>query len=220
MQPRKLADIKLLMKYAVPPESLVKAAELVEKHQADLVALNLFHAFYSFLPEGQEDAISIIRQLDRRQGAFLLCASTGLDDYLYLATTERAEFLGSLAQGIWEEEVLAFFGHQNREAFMEKHAKLDAFPVYVPAPLQLDLCPVCHAADGEIHNLGCPVEICPWCGGQLTSCPCRFARLGKTALDSEGQLDELLGQLNKKGRIPFSAEEHRPSYPLTPLDLR
>jgi len=219
MMGKRLAEIKLLVQYAVPPEDISRAVGLVEKHGSDLIALNLFHAFYSFLPEGREDAIRIIRQLDRRQGTFLLCATTGLDDYLYLVSAEQAEFLGPFAQGIWEEEVLAFFGYQNREVFLRKNQKLDAFPVYVPAQLQPDLCPVCHAADGEFHTLGCPVEICPWCGGQLTSCACRFNRFGKSGPQNEGQLENLLGLLNKKGRIPFCAEEHRPSYPVTPLDL-
>jgi hypothetical protein len=216
---QRLADIKLLMQYAVPPDDLAKASALVEKHDTDSVALNIFHAFYSYLPEGLEDAITVLRLLDRRQGTFLVCASTALADYLYLATTEQAEFLGLLSEGIWEEEVLAFFNHESREAFLKKHADLAAFPVYVPAHLHPDLCPVCHVADGELHILGCPVEICPWCGGQLTSCGCRFTMLGKADLKNEGQLEELLALLNKKGRLPFSAEEHRPAYPLTPLDL-
>ena len=207
------------MRYAVPPVDLAKATSLVEKYATDSVGLNVFHAFYSYLPEGLEDAINILRLLDRGQGTFLICASTALADYLYLATGEQAEFLGPLAEGIWEEEVLAFFDHESREAFLKKHAELAAFPVYVPAHLHHDLCPVCHVADGETHTLGCPVEICPWCQGQLTSCGCRFTLLGRSNLKSEGQLEELLILLNKKGRLPFSAEEHRPAYPLTPLDL-
>lgn len=216
---QRLADIKLLMHYAVPPEHLAKATALMEKHGMDSVGLNIFHAFYSYLPEGLEDAITVIRLLDRKQGSFLVCVGTTLSDYLYLATSEQAEFLGPLSEGIWEEEVLNFFGHENREAFLKKHADPAGFPVYVPAHLHSDLCPVCHVAEGELHTMGCPVEICPWCGSQLTSCGCRFTLLGRTELKNEGQLEELLILLNKKGRIPFLPEEHRPSYPVTPLDL-
>ncbi len=216
---QRLTNIKLLMQYAVPPADLTKATTLVEKHGTDRVSLHIFHAFYSYLPEGLEDAITVLRLLDRRQGTFLICASTTLADYLYLATSEQAEFLGPLSEGIWEEEVLDFFNLESREAFSKKYAELSNFQVYVPAHLHHDLCPFCHVADNEIHTLGCPVEICPWCGGQLTSCACRFTRLEKSALTSEGQLEELLTLLNKKGRVPFSAEEHRPAYPLTPLDL-
>lgn len=217
---QRLADIKLLMRYAVPPDDLAKAIALVEKHTADSVGLNIFHAFYSYLPEGLEDAITVLRLLDRRQGTFLVCASTGLADYLYLVTGEQAEFLGLFSEGIWEDEVLAFFNLENREAFLKKYGDLSTFPVYVPAHLHTDLCPFCHVADGEIHTLGCPVEVCPWCGGQLTSCGCRFTLLGRSDLKSESQLEELLTLLNKKGRLPFSAEEHRPAYPITPLDLQ
>ena len=98
---QRLADIKLLMQYAVPPAGLAKATALVEKHATDHVSLNIFHAFYSYLPEGLEDAITVLRLLDRRQGTFLVCASTSIADYLYLATSEQAEFLGPLAEGIW-----------------------------------------------------------------------------------------------------------------------
>ncbi|HCC55309.1 MAG TPA: hypothetical protein DEQ20_10385 [Desulfobulbaceae bacterium] len=216
---QQLIDIKLLMQYAVPPADLATATAFVEKHGTDSVSLHIFHAFYSYLPEGLEDTITMLRLLERRRGTFLLCASTTLSDYLYLATSEQAEFLGPLAEGIWEEEVLNFFNLENREAFLKKYTNLASFPVYVPAHLHHDLCSFCHVTNGEIHTLGCPAEICPWCGGQLTSCACRFTLLGKADLTSEGQLEELLALLNKKGRRPFSAEEHRPTYPFTPLDL-
>ena len=116
---QRLANIKLLMQYAVPTTDLVTATSLVEKHGTDSVGLNIFHAFYSYLPEGLEDAITVLRLLNRRQGTFLICATTAQSDYLYLATSEQAEFLGPLAEGIWEEELLSFFNLENREAFLK-----------------------------------------------------------------------------------------------------
>jgi hypothetical protein len=36
-----------------------------------------------------------------------------------------------------------------------------------------DPCPDCDVAPGEIHEWGCDIEQCPYCGGQLISCDCR-----------------------------------------------
>jgi hypothetical protein len=68
------------------------------------------------------------------------------------------------------------------------------------------------AAVGEYHLLGCPVEICPWCDGQLSRCGCRFEQLGVDVLEDEEDLEELERILEEKGRIPYSEEQY-PSYP-------
>lgn len=211
-------EIALLMQYAVPEAERTAARRLLEKYGDDAVALSVFHHFYSFLPEGLDDAISILRRLARRESKFLLCATTSQGDYLYVADGEAAVFLGPLAKGA-PAEVLDFFGVAGPGAFPKAHQVLDRFPVHVPPHLDRSLCPVCHAAEGEFHTLGCPVEICPWCGGQLTSCPCRFSQLGIHEMDKETQIDDLLELLYAKGRIPFNAEEQAPAYPTSPVDL-
>lgn len=211
-------EIALLIQYAAPETQRAAARRLLEKYGDDAVALSLFHHFYSFLPEGLDDAITILRRLARRESKFLLCATTTLADYLYVADSEAAVFLGSLTEAI-PEEVLDFFGVAGPGAFPKASQDLDRFPVHVPPHLDRSLCPVCHAAEGEFHTLGCPAEICPWCGGQLTSCPCRFSQLGIHEMDKEAQIDDLLELLYAKGRIPFNADEQAPSYPTSPADL-
>jgi hypothetical protein len=211
-------EIALLMQYAVPEAERVPARKLLEKYGDDAVALSVFHHFYSFLPEGLDDAITILRRLARRESKFLLCATTSHGDYLYATDSEAAVFLGPLAEGM-PGEVLDFFGFASPETFPKTHQDLGRFPVHVPPYLDRSLCPACHAAEGEFHTLGCPVEICPWCGGQLTSCPCRFSQLGIHEMDKEAQIDDLLELLYAKGRIPFNAEEQAPAYPTSPADL-
>lgn len=205
-------EIKLLIRYAVPEAQQQEAAALVEKHGGDPVALNIFHHFYSFLPDAREDCIRLLRLLARKEGAFLICATTLHDDYLYLSTNEGAEFLGTLGDGIWDQEILRYFRYKDRQAFLAGHRDLSRFPVYIPAHLDETLCPACHAAAGEYHTLGCPVEVCPWCGGQLTSCNCRFSHLHRDTLGA-ANLSDLQALLDQKGRIPFEPAHHRPGYP-------
>ena len=75
-----------------------------------------------------------------------------------------------------------------------------------------NLCPSCHVAVGEFHTLGCPVEICPWCSGQLTYCNCRFTILDTDALDKAAQIEKLQELLEAEGRVVFK-KEHCPGYP-------
>ena len=39
-------------------------------------------------------------------------------------------------------------------------------------------CHDCYVEEGELHDYGCDMERCPFCGGQLLSCPCRYKALG------------------------------------------
>lgn len=205
-------DILLLMEYAVPEEYYDKALELVNLYESDIIALNLFNAFYSYLPEPQDDAISELRILDQKQGNFLLCATTLHDDYVYVVSAERAEFLGNMSEGIWDEEILGFYGYADRETFVKSCENMDQFEQYVPAVENTELCPACSVHSGELHTFGCPVEICPWCGSQLTNCDCRFTQLDKEKIIAESHVDDLLQKMEKKGRIPYDADLHRPSY--------
>lgn len=208
----KYDEIKTLMDYAVPDEERERALSLLEQFSGDKIALNLFHTFYSFLPEGLDDAINGLILIAANQGVFLLCATTGIDNYLYLVNQEQAEFLGNTAEGIWEEEVLRFFGYPNRAASISALEDLGRFSAYSPITMDTNLCPVCAAAQGELHTFGCPVEVCPWCGGQLTHCSCRFTITGKGSLKDEEDLDSFHKLLTQKGRVPFASNQ-RPTYP-------
>jgi len=202
------AAILLLMDYAVNEEDQAQARKLVEHYAGDAIALHVFHEFYSYLPDAENDAIRILRCLDKKGGNFLLAATTCRDTYLYLANSEGAEFLGDHRDGIWDEEVLAYFG-VTREQALAKFKDLDSFPVNVPVHLNPNLCLACAVEHGELHRLGCPVEVCPWCGGQLTRCNCRFSEAGVDQFASEIQLEKFIEALESKGRIPFDAAEQR-----------
>lgn len=198
--------ILLLMDFAVNAEDQAAARALLEEYATDAIALHLFHEFYSYLPEAENDAVRIIRRLDKKGGNFLLAATTNRDTYLYLTNSEGAEFLGDHKDGIWDEEVLAYFGCTRDEA-LARFADLNSFPVHVPVSLDKKSCLVCAVDHGELHRLGCPVEVCPWCEGQLTKCNCRFNQAGVDHLAAESQLEKFIEALEAKGRIPFDATD-------------
>jgi hypothetical protein len=207
-------EIRLLMKYAVPEEHLEKAKSFVNIYENDAIALNLFHTFYSFLPDAREDFIEELHLLIRKQGVFLICATTMYADYIYLVTNEKAEYLGKLADGIWEEEVLKFFRIVDRDTFIDKYGDLSNGTAYDPDCAK-KLCPVCSAASGEYHTYGCPLEICPWCDGQLKNCNCRFTMMNMDRLEKETHIDSFQRLLNEKGRIAFDAARDMPGYPVS-----
>lgn len=73
-------------------------------------------------------------------------------------------------------------------------------------------CHDCGAKEGELHERGCDMEGCPFCGRQLLSCCCCYEKLGIDV--SEGtwayshgltdvQSEQWLEMLEDKGRIPY-----------------
>lgn len=214
--PETLADLRkeidLLMEYATPADQRAELTSLVDHYAADVIALKVLHCFYSYLPEAQDDGIVQLRRIANRQGVFLLGAKTLLDDYLYLADREKAEFLGVLREGIWDQEILEFFGWRDRESFLKAVADPKKLATHLAMNEAPDLCPACGTADGGPHIFGCPVEICPWCGGQLIHCPCRFDQTGRREFNQESHVDEFLELVERKGRIKFIAREQRPAF--------
>jgi hypothetical protein len=206
-------EILFLMKYAVPEDHEDAAETLLDKYDSDIIALNLLHNFYIQLPEGIDDSVETLRLLTRRQGVFLLCASTGSGlHYLYLVNNEAAHILGTVAEGILDRQLLDFFGYSDNKEVLALTKEPEKLPEYKSYAAEANLCPSCHAAVGEFHTLGCPVEICPWCSGQLTYCSCRFVRLDIDSMDKESQIEKLQELLEEAGRITFK-KEHSPGYP-------
>jgi len=206
-------DIQFLMKYAVPEDQIEKAEALLKRYEADVIALNLLHSFYVHLPEGTDDSVKGLRLLTRRQGVFLLCVSTGNGlHYLYVVNNEAAHIIGTLAEGIIDRELLDFFGYADNREVLAATREPEKLREYEPYTADSRLCPSCQVAEGEFHTLGCPVEICPWCSGQLTYCNCRFTKLDIDAMDKVSQIEKLRELLEETGRIAYK-REHGPGYP-------
>src|SRR6266516_764050 len=80
-------------------------------------------------------------------------------------------------------------------------------------------CPDCGVRSGELHDLFCTKERCPFCGGQLMTCGCirtvlRLSEEECRALDeyvddSVPPLSDIMRRwredLDRKGRVPFEA---------------
>lgn len=207
----KRAIILDAMEYVVPEADRAAAEDLLDLYHEDRLGLTLLREFYTCLPEAREEWIREIRVLNRHRGVFLLIAVTTLEKYLYLVSSEGIEFHGNMTDGYLARELLDFFGYDSAEAFAAVCAAPDEVPVYEPLLIDEDICPACHAASGEQHELGCPVEICPWCGGQLISCDCRFEQLGLDGIATEEEVLQFEFLLEQRGRIPYSSEQ-RPRY--------
>lgn len=195
----------------VPEEFRAEAEDLLEMYREDRIGLELLLEFYSLLPESPEDWVREIRIINRHRGVFLLAAMTAQGMYQYLVSSEGIEFQGRVTDGFLADELIDFFGYDSAEAFKAVCDAAETLPVYEPLQLDEDICPACHAVAGEYHELGCPVEICPWCGGQLIYCDCRYEKLGLDAISSEEELQQFEVLLEEQGRLPYSREQ-RPSF--------
>lgn len=214
---KNLDDLKketlALLEYNCPGEHRGRAADLVEEFADDRIAANALNEFYRTLPDAREDAVVDLRIVARKGGVFLLCALTAAGKaHLCLASMEEAAVLGPLDRGPGDGEVLAFFGIADNGEFLARFADPERLPQYRPVGMDPSLCPACGAAEGEPHVLGCPVEVCPWCAGQLTACNCRFEKTGKERLRSERDIDRFAAMLEEAGRIPYRRED-RPGFP-------
>jgi hypothetical protein len=206
-------EIELFIQYGVQECEQRSAIALLQRYKNDAIALQLMRSFYTSLPEIHEEAIGRIFFINKKDDIFLLGLSTAKHGYLYLATDQKALLLGEYGQEVYEPEIFTLFGYLDAQDFFEKYPTFIGCEEYEPVSASNSrFCPVCMAAVGEYHLLGCPVEICPWCDGQLSRCGCRFEQLGVDELVDEEDLEELERILEEKGRIPYSKEQC-PSYP-------
>jgi len=203
--------IRKAMDYAVSDGDLVVAKDLLVQYRDDRIAQDLLLEFYSFLPEARTDYVRELRLVARSNGVFLLAALTGSSAYMYLVSSEGVEFHGTVEQAYLDQKLLIFFGFADVETFRTLCGSGENLPVYEPLQLDVDVCPACHVVTGELHELGCPVELCPWCGGQLIRCPCRFELLGLESLSREDDLIRFEALLEERGRITYSPDQ-RPAF--------
>lgn len=208
-------EIELFIEYAVPDEEKAEAVAFVKKHQDDQIMLSLLKEYYTALPHAREEMVKKVVLIDAVQGTFLLGVMSTYHNYLYCADFDNAVFVGELEHGIEEKDVLLFFGYPNNTKFKKQLKAFSEYPDFVGKTIgtENELCPVCSVAEGELHQFGCSVEVCPWCEGQLSNCNCRFEKLGVQEITSERELEVFEELLVEEGRIPF-AKGQGPSYPI------
>ncbi len=216
-QQKLIEEIELFIEYSVEASGKKTALALVERYRNNPVALGVLLEFYRILPETREEAVDRIGYLDAVQGVTLLVLGTRNHAYLAVTSEGESHILGEYSRDEVADELLRFFGYQDNEEFLKNCLPIEQLEEF-GADQHEQLCPVCHVAVGEYHLLGCPVEVCPWCKGQLSKCNCRFEKLEEETVSSEDQLDRFQELLEKKGRIRFMADQ-KPAYPGTSAGL-
>ena len=205
-------DTELLVRYAVREEEYAEALAVIDRYGHHPAAVNVFRNYYAELPEGREEMACDLRVVAEKQGVFIFALKTTGHHYLYLGSDEEVQYIGDYRHGISDEDILLFFGFEDAASFSKKTE--NSFDQLEPLAQQssAESCVVCGVATGEVHILGCPVEQCPWCEGQLNRCNCRFDQLGVEEMADEEMLERFEEILNLKGRIVFKPEQS-PSYP-------
>lgn len=205
-------EIWLFIQYGVAEDMQARAVEVVDRYRQDAVVLRLLHEFYRCLPEAREEPVLRVVQVESNQGIPLLAMVTSSHAYLYLITEDEILFLGENGQEV-EDDILAFFGYADHEELNRACSQLTELEdLSSESKLGKMICPICAVLEGEFHQLGCPVEVCPWCGGQISRCNCRFDQLGVEQINEEEDISRFQQLLVAKGRIRF-VRGQSPSYP-------
>lgn len=212
-QEKLVSEIELFIEYGVIEAEKKIAKELLGKYLDNPVALAALLEFYKVLPEAREEAVKRIACIDSLQGVVLLALSTANHTYTTVVSEGAAHVLGEFGKDATPNEILRYFGHSSHDAFLKNCDPVEEMQEYGISEKK-EVCPACGVLSGEIHLLGCPVEICPWCDAQLSKCNCRFEKLDTEFIDTEEQLEEFMELLNEKGRIPYEVDQ-TPAYPGT-----
>ncbi len=212
-QEKLVSEIELFIEYGVVEEERALATDLVKKYLDNPVALAALLEFYKVLPEAREEAVNRIGRIDSLQGVTLLALSTANHTYVTVVTEGEAHILGEFAKDETPREILNYFGHSSHEEFISSCGEISKM-VEFGIKEKVDICPACGVSVGEHHLLGCPVEICPWCDGQLSKCNCRFEKLDIESFDNDEQVEAFQDMLETKGRVPYDPEQ-TPAYPGT-----
>lgn len=205
-------DIEILIPFAVPKEELQAAMNFLDPYAEDSFALAVIKDYYQTLPNAREEALVKISVLEAKEQVFLLLLSTARHHYFYVTNDEESLFLGEWDGGIDDKQLLMFFDYPDSESFAKAHPDIKKCREYTALErMDEELCPSCGTQTGEVHTLGCPVEVCPWCGGQLNHCNCRFEQMDVEALTDEKMVEAFVEKLEQKGRVSYNKEQ-RPSF--------
>lgn len=211
---RKLIDeIQLFIEYGVEEKERESALTFVKKYTTNPQALQVLLEFYKVLPQSREEAVCRLARIDSLQGVTVLAISSAAHDYVAVVSESEAYILGEYGKDPLPSDLLNFFGHSNDDEFVKSYGEVAEMDELPSADAESG-CPACQVAVGENHLLGCPVEVCPWCEGQLSRCNCRFEKLDVEEMDTEEQVESLKDLLEEKGRIPYRVEQ-KPGYPGT-----
>ncbi len=208
---KEVDEITHLIRYSVKRKDRDKAVTFLKKHRNDPLYLSLLKEFYSALPEGVEEPVLQVTTIRCRCGSSLVAVSTDKNEYVYFADKKRAVYICRAGEKVDEQEILDYFDYPDSDE-MSTESQNSGGRDQPEQKEPSSGCPVCLAVVGEVHEFGCPLEVCPWCDGQLTHCNCRFDKLGVDEIVDEEQLLSLFELLNEKGRIPYKKEQGL-SYP-------
>ena len=207
-----MEEISVLIPYAVPPEELEVATQFLDTFSEDFFALGIIKDYYQTLPDANEEALIKISVIEEKEQVFLMLLSTTGHHYFYVTNDEESLFLNEWDKGLDDKQLLNYFGYADSQSFAGVHVDREKILEYQPLErMNEEVCPSCGVKKGSLHTLGCPVELCPWCGGQLNHCNCRFEQLDVEEFTDDTMLDSFAKKLEAKGRVAYSPEQ-RPSF--------